>query len=84
MFKKIIDTYSNPEAARKREPVIVDYIRTPLGAKRQALKFLRGDEMCAHVWKTLKDREAGKSLDWEDLSSKNLIYLPAERRRILS
>ena len=44
--------YSNP----KREPVIIDYVRTPLGAKKGTLKYLRGDDMLVHTLRTIYNR----------------------------
>lgn len=40
----------------KREPVIVDYVRTPLGAKKGSIKRLRGDDLMVHCLETLVKR----------------------------
>ncbi len=47
----------------KREPVLVDYVRTPLGSNRGTLKRLRGDDMFIHTIKTLVDRNEAIPVD---------------------
>lgn len=49
MFKKLgVD--------RGREPVLVDYCRTPIGKRRGKLTRIRGDEMIIHVMKEIVKR----------------------------
>ncbi len=66
----IYDKYFKKDPDRKREPVIVDYVRTPLGSKRGTLKRLRGDDMAIHCWETLRERN--EAIDWKALSDKGL------------
>ena len=40
----------------KREPVLIDYVRTPIGKKRGTLVRLRGDDLVVHCYKTLLKR----------------------------
>ena len=49
MFKKL-------GVERGREPVLVDYCRTPMGKKRGKLTRIRGDEMMIHVMKEIVKR----------------------------
>ena len=65
---KIFDKYYKDS---KREPVIVDYVRTPLGSKKGTLNRLRGDDMAIHCWETLKKRTEDK-IDWLALSDAGL------------
>ncbi len=40
----------------KREPVLVDYVRTPIGRRRGTIVHHRGDDLVAHCYKTLVER----------------------------
>ena len=40
----------------KREPVLVDYVRTPVGKKRGTVGLHRGDDLVVHCYKTILDR----------------------------
>ena len=40
----------------KREPVLVDYVRTPIGRRRGTIVHHRGDDLVAHCYRTLVDR----------------------------
>lgn len=40
----------------KREPVLVDYVRTPIGRRRGTIVRHRGDDLVAHCYRTLVDR----------------------------
>jgi acetyl-CoA acetyltransferase family protein len=53
-----------------REPVIVDYVRTPMGSKKGTLKRLRGDDMLVHVLETVYKRN--KNIDWDGLGKLGL------------
>ena len=56
---------------KSREPVIVDYARTPFGAKKGAgMKYLRADDMAIRVWKELRERN--DAIDWAGLSKQGL------------
>jgi len=55
----------------KREPVLIDYVRTPLGSKKGTLRLLRGDNMLIHVIKTLYNRNKD-TIDFEEVGNKGL------------
>ncbi|MBD3195056.1 MAG: acetyl-CoA C-acyltransferase [Candidatus Lokiarchaeota archaeon] len=40
----------------KREPVLIDYIRTPIGKKRGTIVRHRGDDLVVHCYRTLMER----------------------------
>jgi len=40
----------------KREPVLVDYVRTPIGKKRGTIMRHQGDELVAHCYRTILSR----------------------------
>ena len=40
----------------KREPVLIDYVRTPIGRRRGTIVHHRGDDLVAHCYKTLVER----------------------------
>jgi acetyl-CoA acyltransferase len=40
----------------KREPVLIDYVRTPIGKKRGTVVRLRGDDLVVHCYQTLVKR----------------------------
>ncbi|MGQ4873303.1 MAG: thiolase family protein [Promethearchaeia archaeon] len=40
----------------KREPVLIDYVRTPIGKKRGTIVRLRGDDLIIHCYETLLKR----------------------------
>lgn len=40
----------------KREPVLVDYVRTPIGKRRGTIGLHRGDDLVVHCYKTILDR----------------------------
>ena len=42
----------------KREPVLVDYVRTPIGKRRGTIVRHRGDDLIIHCYETLKKRNA--------------------------
>jgi len=44
--------FKNPS----REPVLVDYVRTPIGRRRGTIVHHRGDDLVAHCYKTLVKR----------------------------
>ena len=46
----------------KREPVLVDYVRTPIRKKRGTIMRHRGDELVAHCYRTI--------LSWIDINPK--------------
>ena len=39
-----------------REPVLVDYVRTPIGRRRGTIVHHRGDDLVAHCYRTIVDR----------------------------
>jgi acetyl-CoA acetyltransferase family protein len=47
----------------KREPVIVDYVRTPLGSKKAPIQLLRGDDLVVHCLKTIWGRNKNIELE---------------------
>ena len=51
--------FKNP----KREPVLIDYVRTPIGKKRGTISRHRGDDLIIHCYETLlKRNDFDKSL----------------------
>ena len=44
--------FKNPN----REPVLVDYVRTPIGRRRGTIVHHRGDDLVAHCYRTIVDR----------------------------
>ncbi|MBD3211927.1 MAG: acetyl-CoA C-acyltransferase [Candidatus Lokiarchaeota archaeon] len=40
----------------KREPVLIDYVRTPIGKKRGTIVRHRGDDLVVHCYRTLLER----------------------------
>lgn len=40
----------------KREPVLIDYVRTPIGRRRGKIIRLRGDDLIVHSYRTLLER----------------------------
>ncbi len=44
--------FKNPS----REPVLIDYVRTPIGRRRGTIVHHRGDDLVAHCYKTLVER----------------------------
>jgi acetyl-CoA acetyltransferase family protein len=58
----MVSWYSKKFSNPKREPVLVDYVRTPLGSKKGTLNRLRGDDMFVHTLKTIMDRNP--NVDW--------------------
>ena len=40
----------------KREPVLIDYVRTPIGKRRGKIIRLRGDDLIVHCYRTLFER----------------------------
>jgi len=40
----------------KREPVLIDYVRTPIGRRRGRITRLRGDDLVIHCYRTLLER----------------------------
>ena len=40
----------------KREPVLIDYVRTPIGKKRGTIGRHRGDDLMIHCYNTLLER----------------------------
>jgi acetyl-CoA acyltransferase len=40
----------------KREPVLIDYVRTPIGKRRGRIIRLRGDDLVVHAYQTLLER----------------------------
>lgn len=60
--------FKNP----KREPVLVDYCRTPIGKKRGSLVRHRGDDLAIHCYETLlKRNEFDKSLIGDSIMACN-------------
>ena len=67
MVKTFDKYYKNP----KLEPVIIDYVRTPLGKKNGSLQRIRGDDYAIHCWKEIRKRWDGK-VEFEKLSDAGL------------
>ena len=64
----MVKWYSKVTGDPKNEPVIVDYVRTPLGSKKGTLWRLRGDDMFIHCLKTITKRNPNIPLtDYEDV-----------------
>jgi len=65
----MVKWYSKVSSNPKYEPVIVDYVRTPLGSKKGTLWRLRGDDMFVHCLKTIVKRNESKIpiSDYEDV-----------------
>jgi len=65
----MVKWYSKFSSNPKYEPVIVDYVRTPLGSKKGTLWRLRGDDMFIHCLKTIVKRNESKIplTDYEDV-----------------
>ena len=40
----------------KREPVLVDYVRTPVGKRRGTVGLHRGDDLVVHCYETILNR----------------------------
>lgn len=40
----------------KREPVLIDYVRTPIGKRRGTIILHRGDDLVAHCYRTIINR----------------------------
>ncbi|MEJ2278647.1 MAG: thiolase family protein [Candidatus Lokiarchaeota archaeon] len=40
----------------KREPVLIDYVRTPIGKKKGTIVLHRGDDLVVHCFKTILER----------------------------
>lgn len=51
-----ISMYEKYFKALKREPVLVDYVRTPIGRRRGTIVRHRGDDLVAHCYKTIVGR----------------------------
>jgi acetyl-CoA acyltransferase len=54
----------------KQEPVIVDYIRTPMGSRKGKIRRLRGDDILNHCLSTLKTRN---DVDWDSVGKQGLV-----------
>jgi len=67
MVKWFDQYFKNP----KREPVLVDYVRTPLGSKKGTLKRLRGDDMLVHCLDVISKRN--KNIDIKAVADKGLV-----------
>jgi acetyl-CoA acetyltransferase family protein len=66
----MVSWFSKKFTDPKREPVLVDYVRTPLGSKKGTLNRLRGDDLFTHCLATIKNRNQG--IDWEKVSAQGL------------
>ena len=40
----------------KREPVLVDYVRTPIGKRKGTIMRHRGDDLVVHCYRTIVER----------------------------
>jgi acetyl-CoA acyltransferase len=66
----MVSWYTQKFKDPKLEPVLVDYIRTPLGSKKGTINRLRGDDLFIHVLKSIKKRNP--AIDWLKLSQQGL------------
>jgi acetyl-CoA acetyltransferase family protein len=55
----MVSWYSKHFTNPKLEPVLIDYVRTPLGSKKGTLRRLRGDDMLVHCLKSIMERNQG-------------------------
>jgi len=51
-----ISLYEKYFKISKREPVLVDYVRTPMGKRRGTVGLHRGDDLVVHCYETILDR----------------------------
>ena len=60
---ELVSMYDKYFKDPKREPVLIDYVRTPIGKRRGTVGRLRGDDLMIHCYETLlKRNEFDKSL----------------------
>ena len=57
--------YKNP----KREPVLVDYVRTPIGRRRGTIGRHRGDDLVVHCYQTIIKRNEFDPLRYLSINS---------------
>ncbi len=53
---EIVSMYEKYFKDKKREPVLIDYVRTPIGKKRGTIVRHRADDLVAHCYRTILDR----------------------------
>ncbi|MFX0028430.1 MAG: thiolase family protein [Candidatus Hermodarchaeota archaeon] len=53
---KPISMYEKYFRDPKREPVLVDYVRTPMGKRRGTIVWHRGDDLVVHCYQTILNR----------------------------
>ncbi|MFX1276968.1 MAG: hypothetical protein ACFFAT_18240, partial [Promethearchaeota archaeon] len=71
-MKDITNIYAKYFKDPKREPVLIDHVRTPIGKKRGTLIRHRGDDLIIHCYVTLLNRnEFDKSLLGDSIVSCN-------------